>query len=102
MTSKVLLGGTVDPSLPSENDDGRADHPRGRRTRSEPGARAGAPVDQGSVIVARSMLWSEGMTPWTISVVGSKFVTILNSFTGSELVAKIQSMLFPIFVWLLM
>jgi hypothetical protein len=87
---------------PQQRDDGRADHPRGRRTVLEPAPESRAPVDQGSVMVARSMLWSEGMIPCTSSEVGSKFVTILNSFTGSEFVAKIQSMLLPVLTRLLL
>ena len=46
--------------------------------------------------VARTMLWSDPMTPWTCQVFGSQLVTTFHSRTGMRLSAQIQSMLLPV------
>jgi len=37
------------------------------------------------VTVARTMLWSDGMTPFTCRVVGSYLMTVFHSLTSSEI-----------------
>ena len=53
----------------------------------------------GRVRVAWMRKWSEGMTPTSWKVVRLMGAAVTHAFTGSELVAKIQSMLFPIRLW---